>query len=141
MKKNVFISILFLFLMLNQEAFATISSFKTYTPTYPYNNFNNYNRHYFPSNINHPYYKDRFWRRRNYYNSNNYNYPYTYYPQRRSVFSSIGDFFSRGKMTGYTDSNFTDIPYGYQQNFQNPEEYYLQNNYDIQSGATVRILD
>ena len=130
--KNLFI-ILILILFVSQEAIAT-SSFKTYTPTHTYNNY--YRNLPPPPSINNQNYKDRFWRRRNYYNSNNYNYPYSYYPQRRSVFSTIGDFFGRGKMTGYTDSNFSDFPYAYQQQIPDVDYYF-----DVQNGSSVKILD
>ncbi len=135
--KNI-IFIVFLVLFLSQETFANTSSFKIYTP----NHKNRYNQYLPPPpNINNRNYNNRFWQRRNYYNGNNYNYPYTYYPQRRSVFSSIGDFFSRGKMTGYTDSNFGDIPYFYQDTFQSPNGSYYMNNYDIPNGVNVKIID
>lgn len=132
--KNIFI-VTFLILLIAQEAMAT-SSFKTYTPTYPYNGYNSYLPPPPHPSIHNQNYKDRFWRRRNYYNGNNYNYPYGYYPQRRSIFSSIGDFFSRGKMTGYTDSNFNNFPYAYQQQIPDVDYYF-----DVQNGSSIKILD
>jgi len=122
------IILLFLILIFSQEVIAA-SSFSTYTPNYPYNGYNNYLPPPPPQSINNQNYKNRFWRRRNYYNSNNYNYPYGYYPQRRSVFRSIGDFFGRGKMTGYTDSDF-------QYQYPNVDYYF-----NTQNGSSVKILD
>ncbi len=142
MKKIIVLS--FLILFFTPKTFATTSSFKTFTPTSPYYNYNN---GYFPPppanliNKN----NNRHWQRRNYYNRNNYNYnyPYYYYPQRRTLFNTIGDFFSSGKVTGYTntDTDFSNIPYGYQQGYQDSNGNYYQDNYDMQSGATIKILD
>ena len=140
------IIILFFIIILTPKTFAKSSSFKTFTPMQPYYGYN-YNKHgrYLPPPTNYqtnPH--NKYWKRRNYYNNNKYNYPYyNYYPQKTSVFSTIGDFFSGGKITGYTNSNFdnTNIPYGYQQEFQDSDGNYYQNNYGYQNGASIKILD
>ncbi len=143
--KNL-VTILLLILFFTPKTIAATSSFKTYTPVQPYYNYNRYNRHLPPPpSIINQYDNNRFWKRRNYYNNyyNSYNYdnPY-YYQPKRTLFNSLGDFFSGGKITGYTNSNFEDdIPYGYQQGIQDSNGNYYQNNYDYQSGATIKILD
>ncbi|MBR1680634.1 hypothetical protein IJ707_02470 [bacterium] len=136
MKNFIIIAILILFF--TPKSIAAISSYKTFTPTSPYYNYNNgYLPPPPPNIINHN--NNKYWNRRNYYNS--YNNPY-YYPQKRTLFNTLGDFFSSGKMTGYTNSNFDDdIPYGYQEGFQDSNGRYYQHNYGLQNGATIKILD
>jgi len=137
MKNFVIIAILILFF--TPKTIAATSSYKTFTPVSPYYNYNNgyFPPHPHPNIINH---NNKYWNRRNYYNS--YNNPYYYYPQRRTLFNSIGDFFSSGKMTGYTNSNFdNDIPYDYQEGFQDSNGNYYKHNYGTQNGATIKILD
>ena len=133
MKK--FAILLTLILISTLNSFAATSSIKTYTPVNPHYKFNhnNYYRH-FPPNYTHQRHYDNY-----YYN----NYPY-YYPKKRSIFSTLGNIFSRGSMTGYTpsyDSSFDDIPYGYQQVYQDANGNYYYNNYNQQNGSTVKILD
>lgn len=147
MKKFIIITLLILFI--SPKSFAAKSSFKTFTPTPNYynNHYNNYRKYLPPpppsvlnSNGN------KFWKRRNPYNNNNYynsyNNPY-YYRPKQSVFSTIGDLFSSGKMTGYTDSDFNDTytPYAYQEEYTDGNGNYYKNNYGYQNGASVKILD
>ena len=158
MKK--FILTIILSLTVIPSAFAASGSFKTYTPLNPTPpHFNHYNNGYLPPPPppNHNYtngkytvdnkVKNKWLPRRRYLNNGYYTYNspyYNYYPQRQSIFSSIGNFFSSGKMTGYTPSNsssFDSIPYGYQNSIQSPDGDYFLNNYGFKSGASVKILD
>lgn len=151
MKKYIVLTFIILFSV--QECLAATSSFKTFTPFMPQYEYNN-NGYFMPPPPPPPESTnsraDRIWRRNNYYNhlngyNNNYyynNYPYNnYYQPRRTIFSAIGDFFSGGKMTGYTTTDFTDNPYGYQesQKDSNGNNYY--KNYGYKNGATIKILD
>jgi len=149
MKNFIIFTLLILFV--SPKTFAATSSFKTFTPAPNYYNnyYNNYNNHrrYLPPPPPpsvHNNQSNKYWKRRNYYNNyyNSYNNPY-YYQPKQSVFSAIGDFFSSGKMTGYTDSNFDniDIPYGYQTEYKDANGNYYKDNYGYQSGASVKILD
>ena len=140
MKK--FIIILFLVLFFVPISYAQSSSFKTFTPINPHYGYN-YRKHLPPTYNNYTNQQNRYWKRRN---RNNYRYNspyYTYYPQKHSVFTSIGDLFNGGKITGYTDSNFDDIdiPYGYQEGYQDENGNYYQKNYGYQSGSSIKILD
>lgn len=155
--KKIIISI-FLFCAISSSAIAASNSFKTYTPLPPhhyYHKFNNNNGYVPPppknfiknkkhigTNTNRKWYPRRKFPNSTYYS---YNGPYyNYYPQRQSIFSSIGNFFSQGKMTGFTPSNsssFEDIPYGYQNYTQTPNGDYYLNDYGFKNGASVKILD
>ena len=161
MKK--FLVLFLLISILSPSCFAA-SSFKTYTPTsghryhrhyphYNYNNYphnNNYNRYYGynrrnPYN-NYPNY-NKYYPNNRYYPNNSYyynGYPYDNdYYQKSSFFGSIKDFFSGGKVTGYTPSYNAsfDIPYGYQKGFYDSNGNYLYGNQGYQNGASIKILD
>lgn len=145
MKKIFIFTLLILFIC--PKSFGATSSFKTFTPTpNSYNNYYYNHRKYLPpppSNLTNQ--GNKFWKRRNYYNNyyNSYNNPYYYYQPKQSIFSTIGDFFSTGKITGYTDSNFddADTPYAYQEEYTDGNGNYYKNNYGYQNGASVKILD
>ena len=138
MKKIIII--LFLIILFTPNTFAQSSSFKTFTPTQPYYGYN-YNGRYLPPPPNYSAnQKNKYWKRRNHYNS--YYNPY-YSQPAKSIITNIGDFFSSGKMTGYTDSNFDDIdiPYGYEEGYQDDNGNYYKKNYGYQNGASIKILD
>ena len=144
MKKIIILAILIIFCI--PKCYA-VKSVKTYTPFPSNRNYynNNYNKYLPPpppppSNSVNRWYNPNW--NNNYYN---YNSPYYgYYPQKNSFFSSIGNFFSRGKMTGYTpsyNSAFDNVPYGYQNGYQNSNGDYYIDNYDIQNSSTIKLLD
>lgn len=138
MKK--FAILLTMILISELNTLAATSTVKTFTPINPYHNYNfNHNHHYrhLPPNYQNRRYYDNY---DNYYYNN---YPY-YYPQKQSILTKLGNFFSRGNMTGYTpsyNSSFDNIPYGYQEGFQDSNGNYYYDNYNQQSNSTIKFLD
>ncbi len=148
-----FIILIMLSMFLIPEAIAATSSFKTYTPLDTnYNNWANwnaYNKNILPPPRPLTKAERRMLDAQRYYNY--YNSPYdTYYYPQKSWKNNIINFFGKGQVTGYTPNTSTwsnnfwnngTNPYGYQNYTQDDKGNYFYNNYDQQTGGSVRILD
>lgn len=142
MKKIAIFTALLMFL--SSQTYAATSSFKTYTP-FNQNDFYAYNRFLPPpprpmTRAERNMIENRF--------HQPYNDYYNYTTPKKSFRQTITNFFG-GQMTGYTpntnawstNSWNNNYPYGYQNyNSDNKGNYYY-NNYDHQTGGSVRILD